>query len=338
MKKLRYAIVGLGHGMEHVDTIVTNPNTELVACCDLNEAFFHRGNIPQDIFFTKDIREIAAREDVDAVIIALPTELHKDSSIMMLEAGKHVLCEKPLALTMEDCLEIKKAVDKSGKVFQIGYEVRYSPFNQKILQICKSGEIGTVTNVWWNMFCETHNKGWRQDRKKRGGKIFDCACHYYDILQQWAGAPVKRLCAFGNALGATGPTADLIPETAIIVFEYENGVRGVFNLSDKCPNMQSSTCGVAGTNGKIEADPYYPDFLGSMIVHADGGKFQYNLDIKNITRFAPGHLGFREQHDAFIDSIVNGADVYVPVDDGIRITKILDAIDESLATGQVVKL
>ena len=102
--------------------------------------------------------------------------------------------------------------------------------------------------------------------------------------------------------------------------------------------MQSSTCGVAGTNGKIEADPYYPDFLGSMIVHADGGKFQYNLDIKNITRFAPGHLGFREQHDAFIDSIVNGADVYVPVDDGIRITKILDAIDESLATGQVVEL
>ena len=73
MKKLRYAIVGLGHGMEHVDTIVTNPKTELVACCDLNEASFHRGNIPQDIFFTKDIRDIAARDDVDAVVIALPT-------------------------------------------------------------------------------------------------------------------------------------------------------------------------------------------------------------------------------------------------------------------------
>lgn len=338
MKPLRYAVVGLGHGMEHIEAIMDHPELELAACCDLNEASFHRDPIPQDIFFTKDIREIAAMDDLDAVIIALPTALHKDVSIMMLEAGKHVLCEKPLAPTMADCLKLKEAADKSDKVFQLGYEVRYSPFNQKMLQVCRSGEIGQVTNVWWNMFCDSKNTGWRQDRKQRGGKIFDCGCHYYNLLETWAGARAKRICVFGHELGKTGATADVIPETAIIMFEYENGVRGVFNLSDKCPNMQSSTCGVAGTNGKIEADPYYPDQAGSLTVHANGGQFHYQLDIKNISRKKMLHLGFREQHEAFLNSIRNGAKVNVGVDEGVCVNRILDAIDESLATGQVVNL
>lgn len=336
--KIRFTVVGLGHGVEHVEAIMGNPREELVLCCDLNEATFRKANLPPEVQFTTNIQEVAERSDIDAVVIALPTHLHADSAIMMLNAGKHVLCEKPLAPTLEEGLRIKEAVEKSGKVFQLGYEVRYSPFNQKVLQICKSGEIGEVTNVWWNMFCEHTNNGWRSSRKNRGGKIFDCACHYYDILQAWAGAPAKRIFAFGNLLGKIGPTADVIPETAIVIFEYENGVRGVFNLSDKCICRQSSTCGVAATNGKIEADPYYPDQLGSMDVHANGGEFQYHIDIKNVSNKRALHLGAREQHEAFANSVLNGAKVEVNVDTGIQLIKILDALDESLATGKVVEI
>ena len=337
-KKIRYAVVGLKHGQEHVEAILKNSRAELVACCDLNEELFRSLDLPHGVSFTRNMQEIAARNDIDAVVISLPTALHTDSSILMLESGKHVLCEKPLAPTLEEGLRLKKAVEKSSRVFQLGYEVRYSPFHQKVLQVCRNGEIGTVTNVWWNMFCHAENTSWRTDRKKRGGKIFDCGCHYYNILENWAGAPVTRLCAFGNLLGSTGPTADLIPESAVILFEYANGVRGVFNLSDKCPNLQCSTCGVAGTNGKIEADPYYPDEAGSLHVHANGGLFQYQIDIKNTGPYRALHLGFREQHEAFIDCILHGKEIYVSVEDGLRVTRILDAIDESLASGQVVTL
>ncbi len=337
---IRYAVIGLGHGHEHVDAIMKHPSAELVMCCDLNEDMFRALNLPSSVQFTTDMSEVARRSDIDAVVIALPTALHMDSSIMMLGAGKHVLCEKPLALTLEDGERIRDAAARSGKVFQLGYEVRYSPFHRKVMQICRNGDIGEVTNVWWNMFCYSDSSGWRAQRKQRGGKIFDCGCHYYNILENWAGAPAKRICVFGNMLGKTGPTADLIPETAIIMFEYANGVRGVFNLSEKCPNLQGSTCGVAGTNGKIEADPYYPDGAGSIFVHANGGEFQYNIDIKDTGKydFSPGHLGFREQHTAFMDSILNGAEVQVTAEDGLQVTRILEAIDQSLATGQVVDL
>ncbi|MBO5760659.1 MAG: Gfo/Idh/MocA family oxidoreductase [Lentisphaeria bacterium] len=338
MEKVRYAVVGLRHGREHVEAIMNDPRAELVMCCDLEEERFRSLELPSGVDFTTDMQQIAIRADLDAVVISLPTHLHTDSSVMMLSSGKHVLCEKPLAPTLEEGLRIKEAVEKSGKIFQLGYEVRYSPFHQKILEICRNGSIGTVTNVWWNMFCNVQNRGWRLDRKKRGGKIFDCGCHYYNLLENWAGAPAKRICAFGNLLGKTGPTADQIPESATIMFEYENGVRGVFTFSEKCPNLQNSTCGVAGTGGKIEADPYYPDECGSMDIHANGGQFQYHIDIKNTGPLKALHLGFREQHTAFMDSILHGKEVYVDVNDGLRVIRILDAIDESLTTGQVVTL
>ena len=335
--KVRYAVIGLGHGQEHVQAIMENPKAELAVCSDLDAAKFKKLNLPSEVRFTNSFEDILNMQDVDAVVIALPTPLHTEYAIRSMEAGKHVLCEKPLALNVEEGLKICEAVKRTGKVFQLGYEVRYSPFQEKMLEISRSGDIGKVANVWWNMFCQNANDGWRANRKLRGGKIFDCGCHYYNILETWAGAPVKRLCAFGNLLGKTGPCADEIPESAIIVFEYENGVRGVFNLCDSCPNMQSSTCGIAGTDGKIEADPYYPYYAGSMKVHAHGGKYQYQIDIFRGAK-VPKHLGFDEQHESFISAVLNGTEVKVTAEQGVQVNRILDAIDESLATGNTVSL
>ena len=335
-EKVRYGVIGLGHGREHVQAIMENRKAELAVCLDLDEQKFKQLNLPGSVKFTDRFEDILKMEDLDAVVVALPTPLHAEYSIRLMESGKHVLCEKPLALDVEEGLKICEAVKRTGKVFQLGYEVRYSPFQEKMLEVSRNGDIGSVTNVWWNMFVTKANDGWRANRKLRGGKIFDCGCHYYNILETWAGAPVKRLCAFGNLLGKTGPCADEIPESAIIVFEYENGVRGVFNLCDQCPNMQSSTCGIAGTNGKIEADPYYPHKAGSLKVHADGGKYQYQLDIQAPS--VPKHLGFDEQHESFISAILNGTEVKVTAEQGVQVNRILDAIDESLATGNVVSL
>ena len=337
---VRYGVAGLKHGREHVDAILANPRAELIMCCDLDEVLFHSLKLPQKIAFTKNFEEMIRRDDLDAIVISLPTPLHAEYSIRSMEAGKHVLCEKPLALSVEEGQRICEAIRRTGKIFQLGYEVRYSPFQQKMLEISQKGDIGVVTNVWWNMFCHYTNKGWRNERKSLGGKLFDCGCHYYDLLETWAGAPVKRLCVFGNEIGLAGPTADGLPQTAIVMFEYANGVRGVFNLSECCPNLQNSTCGIAGTNGKIEADPYYPHQAGSLDVHAQGGKFRYQIQIQghHSEYFTAGHLGFYEQHEAFIASILDQEPVMVTAEQGIWLTKILDAIDRSLTTGNVVSV
>ncbi len=343
--KLNYAVVGLNLGLEHVVSILKNPRAVLVGCCDLSverladaaHVAAKMGANPEKIIFTDKYEEILASKEIDAILIALPTSLHTDFSIKAMEAGKHVFCEKPLAESLEQALKIRECVKKTGKVFQMGYCVRSSAFHKKCLEIINGGSIGKVTNVWWNMFANYKDTGWRADRKCHGGKLFDCGCHYLDILTLWAGAAPLRVCAFGNPLGATGPNKNDLPEIVSVIIEFENGVKASFNLSQHSVNCQGSTCGVAGTNGKIEGDPYYPEKSGSLNVHANGGLYKYNIVI-NGEMASQGHLGFNEQHDTFIDAVFKDIPPACSVDEGIKNEYLLHAIDRSITEDRVVYL
>lgn len=346
MKKIntvRYAVVGLNLGMEHIRAILKNPKAKLTACCDINtlklneiKSFLQQSDKnDRNIFFTEKYEDILNSNIVDAILIALPTNLHADFSIKALQADKHVFCEKPLTESLNNAFRIHEYVRKTRKIFQLGYCVRSSPFHKKCLEIINGGSIGKVTNVWWNMFVNTKNNGWRTERKYHGGKLFDCGCHYLDILTLWANASVLRVCAFGNPLGATGPNKKDIPEIAAIIIEFGNGVKASFLLSQHSANCQNSTCGIVGTNGKIEGDPYYPEKAGSLSVHANDGLYKYKIII-NGEMTSSGHLGFMEQHDSFINAILNGTPPACSIGDGIQILRLMHAIDKSISTGRTI--
>jgi myo-inositol 2-dehydrogenase/D-chiro-inositol 1-dehydrogenase len=344
-KTVKYAIVGLNLGLDHIKPILKNPRADLLGCFDLDDEKLEKarnlveehGGSREKTIFTNNYEELLSNDEINAILIALPTKLHAEFSIKAMLAGKHVFCEKPLSESLEKAREIRETVKKTGKVFQLGYCVRSSPFHKKCMEIMQSGTIGQVTNLYWNMYSYCPFTDWRADRKQRGGKLFDCACHYLDLLSIWAGAKPFRLCAFGAPLGEKGKDSDKIPEVASVMIEFENGVKASYNLSQVSRNAQNSTCGIAASNGKIEADPFFPEKAGSMTVHSEGGLYKSTIVI-NGEKTSRGHLGFTEQHDPFIDAINKGTPPACGIDEGIEIDRLMSAIDKSIAEGRVVHL
>jgi predicted dehydrogenase len=219
---------------------------------------------------------------------------------------------------------------------QIGYEVRSSPLHRSIMQHIAAGNLGEITSVWWNQHTDQGKaaySGWRTDRANMGGALFDCSVHYLDIISQWAGAPLSRLVALGNRLGCTGPCpSDELPESAAVALEYVNGVRGTFNFGGRNSFNDDAIFGVAGTSGCIRGNPIG---AGHYELRTHGG-----ICVSDV-RFDPaltsvGHLGFAEQWEFFLDSVFEGAPLVCSLDDGVRVHRMMRAIDRSLGTGEVI--
>lgn len=345
MEKVRYAVVGLRHGMEHIDVGLKNSRVEVVALCDRDtertkQAVAHvrdvqGADVAGKISSFDDYQRMLAWGEFDAVIISTPVMAHKEMAIQAVKAQKHVLLEKPMTVTLAEALELRAACQGSRTICQVGYEVRSSQLVRKVMELIRSGKIGDVVFVWWHSFLMSEVRGWRSERKNMGGKLFDCCCHYWDILQLFAGARFHRVSAFGNKQGGIGPNADTIPNVATVNFEYQNGVKGNLSSSEISPTPETSLFGVVGTNGIIYGNPWRPEGAGSLDCYSEGCLYREQITI-NGTMASCGHLGFREQHDAFLNSILQGAPVVCTVDDGYEVVLLNTAVDQSIATGNVI--
>ena len=336
---LRIAIIGLGHGCSYLGLTKAHRETELAALVDNDAGRLENLAASHGVPGFDSVEALLEAKVADVAIIALPTMFHEKASVTCLDAGLHVLQEKPLCLRDDEAESIRAAVERSGKVFQVGYEVRSSPFHQSILNHVAAGDLGTLTNIWYNQHTlDKHDPGaWREERANMGGKLFDCAVHYLDVIQQWAGAPVHRIVALGNVLGQVGPCERELPKSASIAIEYRNGVRGTFNFGAANSFNDDSSFGLAGTTGRIMGNPWLPEGAGSYELRQDGGirKGQVVFDGKLTST---GHLGFREQFDNFVAAVLEGAPNVCPVEDAIAIHQQMVALDRSLATGDTVTM
>jgi len=336
---LRIAIIGLGHGASFLSLSHAHPRTELAAVVDQDPERLADAASEDGVRAFSGVGEFLAASVADAAIIALPTPLHAEVSIACLDAGLHVLQEKPLCRTDEEAQAIGDAVARSGKAFQVGYEVRSSPLHQSIMKHVADGDLGTLTNIWYNQhtYQKTRPGEWRFERDNMGGKLFDCAVHYLDLLQQWAGAPTCRLVALGHRIGKTGPCEQELPQSASIALEYGNGVRGTYNFGAVNQFGDDASFGLAGTTGRILGNPWLPDRAGSYELRVDRGIRRSEVVFDgNLT--SRGHLGFSEQFDNFVQTVLDGAQNVCPVEDAIASHKQMVALDRSLATGEVITL
>jgi myo-inositol 2-dehydrogenase/D-chiro-inositol 1-dehydrogenase len=330
--------------MEHAATILKTPRAELVALCDsaapplrhgLEEVGKWTGGARPAPRGFGDYRQMLEWGEFDAVFIATPIGVHKDMSIQAIRAGKHVLLEKPLTPTLEEGRAIRAAYRGAKTVLQVGYEVRSSQLVHKILEMRREGKLGDIVFVWWHMFMRHDPQGWRAERKNMGGKLFDCCCHYWDVLQLLAGARFHRLSAFGSRKGEIGPNADTLPQIATINFEYENGAKGNLSMSEVTPTPEDSLFGVVGTRGIIYGNPWRPEGAGSMDCYIEDGMYRQQIVI-NGKLASRGHLGFAEQVCAFVAAILDGGPVPCTLDDAFEVAVTAAAIDRSIATGQTV--
>jgi 1,5-anhydro-D-fructose reductase (1,5-anhydro-D-mannitol-forming) len=206
------------------------------------------------------LEEALADPAVQAVYVGTPVFLHAPQTIQALRAGKHVLCEKPMAMNEAEARSMISAADQSSKLFGVAYYRRFYPKVQRAKQLLEAGAIGKpvfaeLTNHMW--FDGTGERSWLFDpAKSGGGPLLDIASHRIDVLN----------FLFGKALRVTSQLSNVVhhyavEDNATVVIEYENGVRGIVDVRWHS-KINRDECRIRGTEGEMEMSPLNgPDLI-----------------------------------------------------------------------------
>lgn len=330
-KTLKCGIIGLSMGIFHLDAVLNN-GAEIGAICDVNPETLKKVgdkyNIPEEKRFT-DWKELIAIEELDIIQIVTPDQLHREISEAALAAGKHVLCEKPIALTREDIEAIIKAAESSDKKFMVGQVMRLNPAKAKITEMALSGEIGEIYYVESEYAHDyaTILHGWRADPLRHG--VVGGGCHAVDLLRHIAGDPLE-VFAYGSHKML--PTVEY-DDTTVAVLKYPNGVIGRIFVSTGCKRTYTSRTLIYGTKGTIIWDDNAPTDIILHHVDKDG---VYLEKPTQIIKIDPSHHNITKELEILIDHIENDTPVKMSAREGAKTAAVCFAIIESAKTGKPV--
>ena len=205
MSQIRIGVIGVtGRGGLARHWHQPEGRSVVVAGADISpEALeMFRENVNRDAFTTRDYRELLAREDLDAVAITSPDFTHEEYACAAFEAGKHVFCEKPMAITTEGCDRMLRAWKASGKKFMIGFNMRYMNILRVMKDIVDAGTIGEVKVVWVRHFVghggEWYYHDWHGSSRNSTGLLLQKASHDIDMIHWITGHYGKRVVGFGS--------------------------------------------------------------------------------------------------------------------------------------------
>lgn len=258
MNKLRFAVISAsGMAQTHMDAIVFNKNTELTAVCDIDTQRLSACTEKYGVPGYTDYKELLKRNDVDAVVICTPDQLHREMLIEALNADKHVLCEKPMALTEEDCKAMVRASKNSDKKVMIGQICRYTPGFVKAKELIDAGEIGElffVESEYAHDYAHIQGKGnWRLDPLRHG--FLGGGCHAVDLLLWIAGRPNEVTAYSNKKMLKEWPTDDC----TIAIMKFPNDVIGKVFVSTGCKRNYTMRSVFYGSKGTIITDNTSPN-------------------------------------------------------------------------------
>ncbi len=196
-----------------------------------------------------DWREMLKMDELDAVIIALTNDQHHAAALAAFDAGKHVMCEKPLGLTISECDEVISASDSAGKILQIGHEMRFQRLYEKMKAMIDGGDIGDLQLMWCREFRGPMRPGWRSSEALTGGTILEKNVHHIDLFNWMMGSPPLRVSAHG---GTNVLTDREILDNAQVLIEFEGGKRASLELCLFAPFGGECEIGACGPLGRID--------------------------------------------------------------------------------------
>lgn len=262
MSELRYAVAGLGRvSARHVAAVTAMDDVRLVAVADANveKAQAVSADHPDNPAAHADWRELVADNDVDVLVVCVPTQLHAEVSVAAMDAGKHVLCEKPMAPSPAQCREMIAARDRNGVKFMVGQSTRFQPAYAMARRLVERGEIGTPVAVQAQFAVKATQPDdvpadfWRFKAGATGhGYVLNFGCHYIDTARAIVGAdPVSVTARVGNRF-----SEGIIPEDHfVIVAQCAPDVDitvSVYGMPGAPANCGSGYT-IYGTDGVIEA-------------------------------------------------------------------------------------
>jgi len=223
MNFLRLGLIGCGKMMgAHVRGVQHVENVEIVSVCDVIRENAERvsAELPNHPKVYTDYKQMV--DDVDAVLIALPHDLHYECGMFFALRDKHILMEKPLCNTEEECMRLIETCEEEGVTLMCAYPVRYWPGIVKLKELVDSGEFGKIImmSIWTEQYTHYGEEGhWAHTGRLGGGQLFSHGCHYIDLLLWFLGKPVS-----GTHIGTNVGTEWLLREgTSEVTMKFENG-------------------------------------------------------------------------------------------------------------------
>jgi myo-inositol 2-dehydrogenase / D-chiro-inositol 1-dehydrogenase len=221
---VRIGIVGSGRiARVHADAYKNVARGGLVACTDVMPEVAATFAKDYGLEVEPSLETLLARGDLDAVLIATPNAAHADQTIAALEAGRHVFCQKPIALTREDAARVVAAgAAHPDRVLQFGFMLRFTPPLDRVRQLIAAGAIGDVVASNASIFGWEPSADWFYDRAQGGGVILDTMVHFADLVQ-WLIGGVESVYADGGAYVLEGARQHGSPDNAIVTMRHAGG-------------------------------------------------------------------------------------------------------------------
>ncbi len=261
-QRLRYGIVGLGRiSMDHfMPGCKMSQKSQVTALIsghrDKADKVAAQYAVPsKNIYSYQNFNEIAGNKEIDAVYIALPNSMHAEYTIRAANAGKHVLCEKPMATSVKDSKAMVDACRAAGKKLMIAYRCQYEPVNLHAIQLIKDGSLGTVRAIESaNGFVE-HAGEWRLDRKLAGGgPLMDVGIYSLNACRYLTGEEPQHLEGFCSVIDQDGRFRD-VEENCGWTMRFPSGVVATCNTTYGAP--MDGFIRVHGSKGVLHLEPAF---------------------------------------------------------------------------------
>ncbi|MCY9697654.1 Gfo/Idh/MocA family protein [Paenibacillus alginolyticus] len=350
MSKVRIAVIGAGSISEmHLKSYQNNPDAELYAICDLNE---ERAKAKAEKYgitrIYTDYKELLADPGIDAVSICTWNNSHAPISIAALDAGKNVLTEKPLCMTVNEARAVEEAVRHSGKTLQVGFVRRFASNTRIIKSFLENDELGEIYYAKASCIRRLGNPGgWFSDvERSGGGPLIDVGVHVIDLCWYLMGRP-KVKSVSGNTYKRLGNRANVknlafykaadydashntVEDMANALIRFENGASILVDVSFTLHAKEDElTVKLYGDKGGAELEPQL-----SIVTEKYDTILNLTPQINNLTfDFV---AGFQDEINYFIEVCQGKKETLSPVQDGVEMMKILCGIYESSEKGKEI--
>jgi len=334
-KKLGWAIVGLGSLSIHqiLPAFAKCEKSKVVALVSghpdkANKLALRYGVNPKNIYNYQNYDSIKDNPEVDIIYIVLPNGMHAEYTVRGLQAGKHVLTEKPMANTPEECQQMIDAAKKANKKLMVAYRCRYEPYNQEAIRVARSRELGTVKVILADAgFAMGDPKQWRLNKQLAGGgSMMDIGIYALQAARYLTGEEPSEVNAMTYSTPGD-PRFKEVEEAINFQLRFPSGI--LANCTSSYGYAWQSHYRVVTDQGWLEMDPATAYDGLRMRIHR--GNVIEEKDLPVVDHFAA-------EMEHMSDCVMQNKEPLTPGEEGLRDLTIMHALYEAARSGKTVKL
>lgn len=353
MDKIKIGIIGVGNiSKSHIDGYKKDPRAELYAFCDIDpKRLAMMGKEYEVEKLYTDIDEMLALPELEAVSVCTWNNAHAECAIKAMKAGKHVLCEKPMALNTALAEEMKRVSEETGKLLMIGFVRRFGDDCTLLKEYNDTGFFGDLYYIKVRNLRRNGNPGGWFGKKELsgGGPLIDLGVHVIDLMCYVMGDDVKPVSVFGATFNKLSNRPDVldrppyvshssrpgeicnVEDLATAMVRFNNGAVMSIEVAF-CLNLPHDESDIAMYGSKAGAT-----FKPGLVLSTNTGNRMSNIELCSKSEF-DFRKSFRAEISHFLDCIIDGKECRTPAKDGVKLMKILDAIYKSAETGHEVAI